>query len=123
MEATKHAVLWIDHHQANLLRLGDEAKPAVHLHDHRHPTAQHGSDVRAEHEFFADVCAALGGIEAVLVTGSKTALADFRHYVEKHRPQTGKCIANYEAADHQTDRQLAALGRHFFDIRSRSAAN
>ncbi len=123
METTKHAVLWIDHHQANLLMIGPEPTPSRHLTAHRHATAQHGSAVRTEHEFFAEVCAALAGIEAVLVTGSKTALADFRHYVEKHRPQTRGSIAGYEAIDHQTDRQLAALARRFFDLRSGLAAH
>jgi stalled ribosome rescue protein Dom34 len=82
---------------------------------HVHPTAQHGSDVRAEHEFFAAVCAQMEPIDAVLVTGSKTVLADLRHYVEKHRPTTARRIAAYEVVDHPTDNQLAAFGREFFE--------
>ena len=58
-----------------------------------HHTGQHGSAVRAEHEFFGDVCDALAGITEVLVTGSHTAQADFKHYVTKHRPAVAAQIA------------------------------
>jgi len=113
--ATRHAVLWVDHHKASLHPTGVQSAPARRLKAHAHPTAQHGSEVRSEHEFFAEVCEALEAVETVLVTGSKTALADFRHYVEKHRAQTGHRIASYQTVDHPTDHQLVALGRSFFD--------
>jgi hypothetical protein len=114
--ATTHAVVWIDHRHANILPLEADAAQPRHVQAHVHPTAQHGSAVRTEHEFFAEVCAGLDGIGAVLLTGGKTALADFRHYAEKHRPQTAARIAAYELVDHPTDKQLAALGRKFFEL-------
>lgn len=114
--ATTHAVVWIDHHHANVLRIDAVSIQSRHVQAHVHPTAQHGSEVRTEHEFFAEVCGALEGIGAVLVTGGKTALADLRHYAEKHRPQTAARIAAYDVVDHPTDRQLAALGRKFFEL-------
>ena len=116
LAAPTHAVVWIDHHHASVLRLdaaGD--RQPVHVKSHVHPTAQHASEVRSEHEFFGAVCAQLDAIDAVLVTGARTALADFRHYVEKHRPQTARRIATYDIVDRPTDQQLAALGRQFFD--------
>ncbi len=111
----KHAVLWIDHHHASVHSTGEQATPVRHVKAHAHPTAQHGSEVRSEHELFGEVCDALEAVEAALVAGSKTALADFRHYVEKHRPQTGRHIASYQTVEHLSDRQLVALGRDFFD--------
>ena len=111
----KHAVLWIDHHQAKVLHLEADAARPDRFTEHAHDTAQHRSEVRSQHEFFAEVCDSLGGDLVVLVAGSKTALSDFRHYVDKHRPQKAKSIATYETVDHPTDNQLSAMGRKFFE--------
>lgn len=116
IKATTHAVIWIDHHQANVLQIGANPAQPQRVRAHVHPTAQHGSEVRTEHEFFAEVCGALDGIDAILATGSKTTLADFRHYADKHRPQTATRIIGYDVVDHPTDNQLTALGRKFFEL-------
>ena len=108
------AVVWTDHHSAQVLQFDAEQVQASSVRAHKHPTAQHGSGVRAEHEFFADVCAALDGIPEVLVTGSHTTVADFRHYADKHRPQTAARIVAYEVVDHPSDNQLVALARAYF---------
>jgi stalled ribosome rescue protein Dom34 len=110
----RHAVVWTDHHTAQVLQFDAEQVQAQAVQAHKHPTAQHGSGVRAEHEFFAQVCAALEGIEQVLLTGSRTAIADFRNYAEKHRPQTAARISAYEVVDHPSQNQLVALGRAHF---------
>src|SRR6185503_6735777 len=81
---------------------------------HTHHTRQHGSSVRTEHEFFGEVCDALAGIAEVLVTGSHTAQADFRHYVDKHRVPLAKHIVAWETVDHPTDNQLLAIARQYF---------
>ena len=67
-----HAVLWLDHHEAKLLQFDADHVETERLRAHSHHTKQHGSAVRSEHEFFAEVCAALQGITEVLVTGSTT---------------------------------------------------
>ena len=109
-----HAVVWTDHHTAQVVQFDAEQVQASTVRTHKHPTAQHGSGVRAEHEFFADVCAAVDNIPHVLVTGSKTAIADFRHYADKHRPQTAARIVAYEVVDHLSENQLVALARAHF---------
>lgn len=109
-----HAVVWTDHQHAEVLQFNADEVQSRKLKAHSHPTAQHGSAVRAEHEFFGEVCSALDGIGEVLVTGSRTSLGDFRHYVEKHRPQLAPRLAGYEVVDHPTERQLVAFAREFF---------
>lgn len=110
------AVVWTDHQHAIVIRFNAEsASDAQRLHAHKHPTGQHGSGVRSEHEFFADLCMAVEQGAQVLVTGGRTALADFRHYVTKHRPQAERHIAGYEVVDHPTDKQLLAEARSYFD--------
>lgn len=109
-----HAVVWTDHQSAQVVQFDAEHVQAQQLHTHTHNTAQHGSTVRSEHEFFGKICDALEGIAEVLVTGSHTATADFRHYADKHRPRTASRIAGYEVVDHPSEKQLVAFARDYF---------
>ena len=109
-----HAVAHIDHQSAQILQFDAEHVQSQKVKTHSHHTRQHGSDVRSEHEFFGQVCDALEGIPEVLVVGTHTAQADFKHYVLKHRPETAKRIVAYETVDHPTDNQLVALAREYF---------
>lgn len=109
-----HAVVFIDHAQAQVLQFDAEHVQAQKVKAHSHHTKQHGSAVRSEHEFFGHVCDALDGIAEILVTGPKTGMADFRHYAEKHRAETAKRIVGYETVDHPTPNQLVALARQYF---------
>jgi hypothetical protein len=109
-----HAVVWTDHQAAQVLKFDAEHVQAKKVRSHTHYTTKHGSAVRSEHEFFGEVCDALEGVAEALVTGSTTAIADFRHYADKHRPQTAKCILAYERVDHPTENQLVALARQYF---------
>ena len=111
---TIHAVAHIDHQQAQVLQFDAEHVQSQKVKAHTHHTRQHGSAVRTEHEFFGHVCDALDGIPEVLVVGSHTAQADFRHYAEKHRPETARRIVGYETTDHPTENQLVALARKYF---------
>jgi len=109
-----HAVAWIDHHTAHVLQIDAEKVLDQKVNEHVHYTRQHGSNVRTEHEFFAEVCDALEGIPSVLVAGSHTAQADFRHYVEKHRPAVATQIAGWQTVDHPTEGQIVKMAREFF---------
>ena len=109
-----HAVVWIDHHSAQVLQFDTEHVIASKVRAHTHHTAQHGSEVRTEHEFFGEVCAALDGITEVLVVGPKTGVAAFQHYAEKHRSETARRIAGYDVVDHPSENQLIALARQWF---------
>ena len=109
-----HAVVWIDHKNAQILQFDAEHVQAQKVKSHSHHTAQHGSTVRTEHEFFAQVCDALAGIQEVLVVGPKTGITDFEHYAKKHRGETSAHVVGYEVVDHPSDNQLVALARKYF---------
>ena len=108
-----HTVVWTDHQCAEVLQFDAEHVQAQTVRARTHHIARHGSAVRSRHEFFAEVCDALDGIAEVLVTGSSTAIADFCHYAEEHRPQTTR-IVTYEVDDHLSQNQLVALARRYF---------
>lgn len=109
-----HAVAHIDHHTAQVLQFDADHVETQKVHEHVRYTRQHGSNVRSEHEFFGEVCDALAGVSQVLIAGSHTAQADFRHYIEKHRVETSKQIVGWETVDHPTEGQLLALARQCF---------
>jgi hypothetical protein len=108
------AVLWLDHHNAQLLTLDDAQSSLRQIHAHSHYTRQHGSNVRTEHEFFSHVCDALPGVAKLLVTGAHQVQSDFRHYVDKHRPALAPRIVGWQTADHPSQGQLLAQARTFF---------
>jgi len=109
-----HAVVWIDHHNAQVLQFDAQHVQAQKVKSHSHHTRQHAAAVRDEHEFFGEVADALAGITEVLVTGSHTAQADFKHFMQKHRPAVFAQVVGYETVDHPSDNQLVALARTWF---------
>ena len=116
-----HGVVRIDHQTARVLKFDAEHLEAHKIKEHSDYTRQHGSGVRTEHEYFGEVCDALAGIAEVLITGPHTALSDFRHYVEKHRPALCEAIVGREPVDHPTDGELVAFARKRFLERDRMA--
>lgn len=109
-----HAIAFVDHHAAQVLQFDADHAQESTLHEHVHFTRQHASGVRSEHEFFGTLCDALDGIAHSVVVGGHTGLADFRHYVEKHRPATAARIIGFEVVDHPTGKQLVALAKERF---------
>jgi stalled ribosome rescue protein Dom34 len=114
MMSSTHAVVAIAHDHAQILEFDAQHLSAGKVRAHTHPTAQHGSGVRSEHEFFGHVCDAIDSIAEVLVTGPRVAVTDFGRYVRKHRPATSSRILGYEVVDRPTQNQLIALARQFF---------
>jgi stalled ribosome rescue protein Dom34 len=111
---TQHAALWLDHHEARIFALDAEPPTLQRVHEHAHPTHQHHSEVRTVHEFFDSVCDALNDTAQVLVLGSKTAVADFRHYVEKHRAKLSRHVAQYDTVGRLSDAQIVAHAHKAF---------
>ncbi|MET3494437.1 hypothetical protein [Variovorax boronicumulans] len=117
-----HAVVWVDHHSAQILQFDASQVVAKQVREHVHCTRQHGSHVRSEHEFFAEVCDATKGIAELLVAGSRTAQADFRHYVEKHRAEVALRIVGWETVGPMSTNELIALARRYFSMHAGMAA-
>jgi stalled ribosome rescue protein Dom34 len=110
----RRAALWLDHRSTRVLPLDDDTAPVATIRAHSHPTAQHGSGVRALHEYFGHVCDAIDSMSQVLLTGAHMSLADFRRYVDERRPGTAERIIAYTVLDHASDRQLLAGAREHF---------
>jgi hypothetical protein len=113
-KSSSYAVAWVDHHGAEVVPFGDEVGQPRRIKAQSHPTGQHGSAVRTEHEFFGHVCDALAGAGKVLVVGPQTGVADFEHYVKKHRAALAPHIVAYKPLARQSENQLVATAREFF---------
>jgi stalled ribosome rescue protein Dom34 len=109
-----HAVAWVDHQSAQIPQFDAEHIQAQKVKSHSHHTRQHGSSVRTEHEYYAEVCDALAGVSEVLMVGPKTGLADFRHYVDKHRASVDRQIVGWEVQERISEAQLVAMARQYF---------
>lgn len=117
-----HAVVCADCESAEVLQFTAERVIAITVRARTHATRLHGAVARSEYVFFGQVCDALDGTTDVLVTGSPTSTADFRHYADKHRPQTAARIVAYEVVDHPSEKQLVALARKYLLNRDSIAA-
>jgi len=107
-----HAVVYLDHHHAELLHFNAHEVHAARIEGHhRHA---HGKDERAEHVLFAAICQAIKDTPEVLVTGSHHVIGEFRHFVEAQRPQQVQQIADYRPSAELSQGQLLALARQFF---------
>lgn len=109
-----HAVVRIAHDSAQILEFDAEHLEVHKVKAHSHYTRQHGSAVRTDHEFFAEVCKALKGVAEVLVTGGHVIQADFRHYVDKHSPETARHIVGWETINQPSEGELVAFARKYF---------
>ena len=119
--SSSSAVIHLTHQDARAIAFDATSAQATNVAEHAHPTRQHGSGVRSEQEFFGAVCDLLDGFPRAIVAGGHTTLADFRHYVDKHRAHTAARIDAYEVVDHPTDNQLVALARKRLDALDRLA--
>ena len=121
MQAHFHAIVWIDHHQANVFQFNaDEVdrtvvRPhdrAVHLH-HKANTIGSGH-APADKEFFGRVTHALAGAGTILIVGPAGAKTELASHLAAHAPGLSTRVAGVETVDHPSEGELLALARQFF---------
>lgn len=117
-----HAAAWIEHLGAHVIQFDAGTSLEQRVKQHVRYTRQHGSQVRAQHEFFGEICDALSGIKAVLVVGHHEPETAFRQYVSKHRPALALHIVGWEIVDHPTEGEVLKLAREFFVRQGEMAA-
>lgn len=116
---TQHVAVWLDHREARIFEVAPEAlhsevvKPRAHPHEHGHRYHQ-TRHAEAEAKFYADVAAALGHPDAVLVVGPGMAKLEFMRWLHNHAPSLEARVRGVETVDHPSDGQLLAYARHYF---------
>ena len=109
-----HAVVWLDHRSAVVQQFDTGQFHIRKVHTHHHDTGNGRGRRRTEREYFGEVCDELAGIAQVVITGSRTALSDFRFYVDRHRAAVALQIAGWVTAEQPTEGQSLAFARRYF---------
>lgn len=109
----KHAVIWVDHKEARVIKLDDEGSrfEAEHV---KADTAHHDKGhhhTHAEPKYLEDLAHRLSAFELVLLTGPGPAKDELASFVQQRHPAWKAKIAAVESSDHPTDGQLADHGR------------
>jgi stalled ribosome rescue protein Dom34 len=130
----KHAIVWIDKHEARIFAAESvAADQSAHTdvtapgpHAHRHPKDQevrvrnHPDD---EPRFFHAVAQALEGPEQILITGPAQAKLHLYRYLQQHARSIESRVVGIETLDHPTDAQLAAHSAPTFTKPARASAS
>jgi hypothetical protein len=131
MNEFHHAIVWIDHQQARVLRFGprgvdSETVHSSRRHEHLHHKANSSDSGNAPQDraFLGRVGECLSGAATILVTGPANAKRELVSHLEANQPVTAGHVAALEPLDHPTDGQLEAFARKYFhaDERMRSSA-
>jgi len=110
---TFHAVVWMDHSQAQVLMFDREHVEAQRVKARSQHTPKHGH-VGADKTFFEEIARALQGVSEVLVAGPAKAKIEFRDFCKHHAHAVDKAIVDVVNADHPTEAQLVAMARQYF---------
>jgi len=121
MSTHNHAIIWIDHREARIFHFNRIEADSQVLHPHNPDTHIHhkansiGSGHAAEdHGFFRDIAAAIGGVQAFLVTGPANAKTEFVKHLHRHNHDLIEKLAGVETVDHPSDGQLLDYARRYF---------
>jgi stalled ribosome rescue protein Dom34 len=126
MTSHSHAIIWIDHAQARVIRFDTETSStdvvrpeggAQHLH-HKANSIDDGH-LPENQAYLHAVGQAIAAADSVLVTGPANAKLEFMKHLARHDPKLLDKIAGVQTVDHPTDGQLLDLARHHFRMSDR----
>ena len=116
-----HAIVWLDHREARIVRfsLGTSSEFVVHSHSPEqrihHKAGSIGSGHAADdHRFFDEIVESLVGIHEVLIAGPGNAKTAFETYIEDRYVGLANRVVGLETLDHPTDAELLAHARKSF---------
>lgn len=116
-----HAVVWLDHREAQVIDFSIDETHTVHVKNPgSHKKVQHrggvfGSDKRPDDgPFFDEIVTAIGDAREVLVVGPGTGKTLFKHHIDKHHAGLAKRVVGVETVDHPSEGELLAHARKVF---------
>ena len=122
----RHAVIWIDHHEARVFHFNANnaaealvrpSDPVRHIH---HKANSIGSGhAEEDQKFLHSVAEAVADAAEVLITGPANEKDELAKHLKRHDPALAKAIVGTEKVDHPTDPQLVALARRYFKAADR----
>lgn len=110
-------VVYIDHEQAKIFKMGvgGADKLDLHHHVHLHHKNNQPDKKKDSSQLYHDVANALKGAGEVLVLGHGTAKDQFVHHLKDHHHEDiAKKVVGVEAVDKPTEAQMLDIARRFF---------
>lgn len=116
-----HAVIWIDHQEAHVMFLSQDASEAevirsksTHTHLH-HKGGEVGSGKLAlDSKYLHSVIQAVNKSQEILILGPGSAKLELIKHAHKHDAQVAEKIVGVETVDHPSDKEILAHARKFF---------
>lgn len=122
----KHAIVWIDHHEAKIFYVESHEVEKIHvLPEHPHSrvhlggSADKGKKLKEDPHYYHNVVEALKDAAEVLVVGPAQAKLELMKHIASHDSKMLSKIVGVESVDHPSDGQIAKYARDYFKIADR----
>jgi stalled ribosome rescue protein Dom34 len=113
-----HAVVWIDHKRARIIRFNVEEADRTLIRDHVVRDI-HAHEKRTGHRteeskpFFEDVAKAIADSRGILIVGPAQEKDFFAKFLSQKHPAIRAHVEGIEKADHPTDGELLDFARRY----------
>ncbi len=116
-----HTIVWLDHHNAEIIDFSFDDKHVLHVHHeggdrklhHKVNTIGSGK-VLEDRSFYNDIVTAMDDAHKVLITGPGNAKLTLKKHIDKYQPSLAKRVVGVETLDHPSVGELLAYARRFF---------
>ena len=116
-----HAVIWIDHQEAHVMFLSEDADEAEIIktkstHPHLHHKSGTIGSGRAPFDvkYFQVVTEAVKNAKEILILGPGSAKVELTKYAHLHHLEVAARIVGIETVNHPTDKQILAFAKKFY---------
>ena len=116
-----HAVIWIDHKEAHVMFLSQDAREAeiiktksTHSHLHHKANEVGSGRVSLDVKYLHSVMQAVKESKEILILGPGSAKLELIKHAHQHDQQIAANIVGVETVDHPSDKEILAYARKFF---------
>ena len=116
-----HAVIWIDHQEAHVMFLSEDASEAevirsktTHAHLHHNGGEVGSGKLALDSKYLHSVINAVNESKEILILGPGSAKLELIKHAHKHDAAIAEKIVGVETVDHPSDKEILAYARKFF---------
>ena len=123
-----HAVVWVDHKETLIFEFGesgverqrirDSGEDGGHIH-HKSGTVGSGHTHLGK-PYLTQIADALKPTHEILIVGHGQAKTELAHFIRDHVPALAPRIMGVESIDRQTEGEVVAFARKFFEAKDRT---
>jgi stalled ribosome rescue protein Dom34 len=116
-----HAVIWIDHKEAHVMFLSQNANEAeiiktksTHSHLHHKANEVGSGRISLDVKYLHSVMQAVKESKEILILGPGSAKLELIKHAHQHDQRIAANIVGVETVDHPSDKEILAYARKFF---------